>query len=392
MNINNNTIAASSAAPSGFAHQIGIIDEAITALQNSLEPSASPTHNPEEETMLVTQNACTAHSGVHPAPRADSAQSACKAFCNYMVQGEPALSGKSYALSRDAHHGGFFVPSHILDALDAQLKNLCPMRRLAKVDIIQGEYMELLLDGWTADAGWNKDGVLATPSTLELTQLRVPLHTLYARPKASQKLLDETGSSIEHWLVAKVAEKMAALENHAFLHGNGEEQPTGILHYPHVPLGQAAWGKLACVEQLSAVPEITRTSLLELAASLTPEYLSGAAWLVSRSALIGLQNLTDGHGRFLLQSSLALGMPATLLGYPVHVTDDLPALSEKETTIPILFGDFQRAYQIADGGAASVLRDPYSSKPFVEFYTTKRVGGDVVDFHAVRGLSVTVAA
>lgn len=364
---------------SNYAALLGKIDSAISELQESF------THfqNHQEEKMTPSYESAIHAEKQYPAPHL-----AQKEFIKYMIQGTPPLESKSILLSRDQERCGYLIPCSTLAQLEEKMKHMCPMRSLAKVDKINSDFIELLIDKWATDAGWTLNEETSETDIPELTKLRIPTHQLYARPKASQKILDDAGDSIEEWLITKITQKMAALENHAFLHGDGENQPKGILSYPLVPVGQGEWGKIECIEQLLTESGIERKSLFEIVSATKPEYLSNASWLMSRSAMVAIQNITDGQGRFLLQPSLSSETPSSLLGYPVVITDDMPQLTNQENCTPILFGNFLDAYQIVDRGEVSVLRDPYSAKPYVEFYVTKRVGGDVVDFNALKGLNL----
>jgi HK97 family phage major capsid protein len=260
------------------------------------------------------------------------------------------------------------------------------MRTIARVDKISGQMLDLFVDKNDGEAGWMVSNVIDDGEEQEVTHLQIPAHQMYARPRTTQKILDDAKENLQEWIITKITQKMAALENHAFLHGNGENQPTGILHYPVVPVGNSSWGEIECVEQLSTKAEIHRESLLEVACALGAQYLSGAVWLMSRSALMAVQNIKDDMGRFLWQQSMSAGVPSSLLGHSVVICDDMPGLADG--SVPILFGNFGDAYQIVDRSDISVLRDPYSRKPFVEFFVTKRTGGDVVDFNAIKALKM----
>ncbi|MDR2464076.1 MAG: phage major capsid protein [Holosporales bacterium] len=308
-----------------------------------------------------------------------------KAFLDYIAQGNFDYDAKSHLLSRDESSGGYLVPTSTFEHIDARLRHLCPLRSLAKVSTIRSESLELLIDKSSMDAGWMlTDELSLDGSTPDLMKLRIQAHPLYAKPKASQKILDDVGNSLEEWIIAQITQKVAALENNAFLHGDGDRKPKGILSYEFVKIGDGQWEKIECVK----TGEINRNCLLEIVTALKSEYLPNATWLMSRSALTAVQQITDSLGHFLWQSPLALSVPSCLLGYPVVISDDMPAITDESVHVPILFGDFSSAYQIVDRGEISVLRDPYSSKPYVEFYATKRVGGDMVDFDALKALSI----
>jgi HK97 family phage major capsid protein len=316
------------------------------------------------------------------------------AFLEYIARGDARLNQKMHLLSRNCDDNGYRVPCQTMGQLEKRMRYLCPMRTIAKIDKISGHLLDIFVDKNDAEAGWMVSNVIDDGEEQEVTHLQILAHQMYARPRTTQKILDDVKGNLQEWIITKIAQKMAALENYAFLHGNGENQPTGILHYPVVPVGNGSWGKIESVEQLSTKPEIRRESLLEVACALGAQYLSGAVWLMSRSALMAVQNIRDDMGRFLWQQSMSAGAPSTLLGYSVIICDDMPGLTDNDNdnnnnnSVPVLFGNFEEAYQIVDRSDISVLRDPYSRKPFVEFFVTKRTGGDVINFDAIKALKM----
>ncbi|MDR0633192.1 MAG: phage major capsid protein [Holosporales bacterium] len=309
-----------------------------------------------------------------------------KAFWQYMAKGELRLNEKLHLLSQNGDDNGYRIPCQTISQLEERMRYLCPMRSLAKIDKISGNTLDIFADKSNAEVGWIVSNAIDDGEEQELEHLQISVHQMYARPRTTQKVLDDAGDGLQEWIITKITQKMAALENHAFLYGNGENQPMGILQYPTVPIGEGSWGKIECIEQFGDKVEIRRESLLELAAALSAQYLPNAVWFMSRSALMAIQNIKDEMGRFLWQQSLSAGTPSCLLGYNVVICDDMPALAPNCT--PVLFGDFAAAYRIVDRSDISVLRDPYSHKPFVEFFVTKRTGGDVIDFDAVKALKL----
>lgn len=312
-----------------------------------------------------------------------------KAFLKYLTNGEISQSEKSRMLSRS--NSEYRIPVQTIAQLDNQMKYLCPMRQLAKITQISGNALDLLLDKGGTDAGWMVcENVGENCAVQNLVHMQIPVHQMYSKPRTTQKILDDFGDGVADWIVSKITQKMSALENKAFLHGNGENEPKGILSYPIVE-GKASWGEIECIAQIAGSPEIEREDLFKVVSSLKAEYLPNAKWLMSRSALIAIQNIKDSQGKFLWQQSLVAGAPSCLLGYPIYISDDMPELSKKDASAHVLFGDFQAVYQIVDRGDPSILRDPYSAKPFVEFYVTKRTGGDVVNFEAIKALKIEVS-
>ena len=207
---------------------------------------------------------------------------------------------------------------------------------------------------------------------------------MYAKPLVTQKLLDDAMIDMESWVLKKIAQQMAVVENQGFLKGDGKTQPMGILSYPRSTA--AKWGQFEEVsitkEQSQKAADLTE-SFIRLFYALKPNYLNNATWLMSRQTLSLVRRLKDEKtGHFIWQPSLAAEAPSLLLGHPVIVLDDLVG----EGTA--IFGDMRKAYQIVDRKWFTVLRDPYSSKPYVEFYATRRVGGAAVDFEALKFLTV----
>ncbi|MDC0349146.1 phage major capsid protein [Alphaproteobacteria bacterium] len=218
-----------------------------------------------------------------------------------------------------------------------------------------------------------------------LSKIRISLQELYAKPKATQKLLDDGAINIEDWLVSKVTEKMVRIENEAFISGDGEGKPTGFLHYQTEDV--ASFGRLQHHKTGAngGFGGIGANILFDMVASLKTEYLSDAVWVMSRSAEAAVRKLKErGTGQYLWQPALGDRLLPVLMGHPVHVMDEMPALVFGEASSSIAFGSFKDGYQIVEKPQLNVLRDPYSAKPYVEFYITKRVGGDVIDFDAIK--------
>lgn len=184
---------------------------------------------------------------------------------------------------------------------------------------------------------------------------------------------------IEAWLAQKISEKMALMENAAFIRGDGKGKPTGFLTYELTDMGRGEWGRLEAIRS-KALDD--GDILMEAFHALKPQYLSGASWMMARSAIAAIRRIKDANRQYLWQPSMMEGTPPTLLGCPVLVADDMTDAREKVTFVA--FGNFREAYQIVDRAGLHVLRDPFSSKPYVEFYATRRVGGDVVNFDALK--------
>jgi len=316
------------------------------------------------------------------------------AFMEYIRKGfdTPLLDFERKSLSTTSDRdGGYLVPSGLNDHLYATLQTASVMRGLASVREISSSALEMLIDKDSAEVGWVAETEKRPETnTPELAKIRIPVHEMYARPRATQKLLDDASLNVEEWLSQKIAQKMAAMENTSFLSGDGKNKPTGILSYETTPKDKWSWGKLEELKSgsqgaIKAGSEVD--TLIILFHSLKTPYLPGATWLMSRSAQVQLRRLKDqGSNQYLWQPPLG-DTSSTLLGHPVVVSDDMPTLTPGTPSKSIIFGNFKEGYQIVDRTGLRVLRDPYSAKPYVEFYTTRRVGGDVLNFEALKVLN-----
>lgn len=306
------------------------------------------------------------------------------AFFHYVRKGTEGLEQKALTSLSDAS-GGYLIPQSMVDKIHSTMIVTSPMRSLARVTSISTDALELLQEKGAADVGWVAETAeRPETNTPELQRIRIPVHQIYAKPRASQKLLDDASVDIETWLAQKIAEKMTLTENAAFIMGDGKGKPQGFLVYDKAEVGKGEWGKLEAVSTQATKGLTESNILLEAYHALKAQYLRGAAWLMARSALAAIRKLKDGNGQYLWQPGMTEGVPATLFGCPVIIADDMPALEPKEPSTPIAFGNFREGYQIVDRAGLHLLRDPYSAKPYVEFYATKRVGGNVINFEAIK--------
>lgn len=318
-----------------------------------------------------------------------------RAFLDYVRKGldTPLCDYERKSLSTTSEgDGGYLVPSGLHNHLYTTLQTTSVMRGLANVREISTSSLELLIDKGSADAGWVTETQARDETrTPDLVKTQIPAHEMYAKPRATQKLLDDAMVNVEEWLAQKISQKMAAMENTAFISGDGRIMPKGILSYETVGKDAWVWGKL---EELKTgadgtfAEDLAIDSLLVFFHSLKTPYLPGASWLMSRTAQLALRQLKDpGSHQYLWQPPLGGMSNPTLLGYPVVVCDDMPSLTVGTASKSIIFGNFKEAYQIVDRMGTRVLRDPYSAKPYVEFYTTRRVGGAVLNFEALKVLN-----
>lgn len=305
------------------------------------------------------------------------------AFFSYVRKGIEGAEQKSLSSLSDAS-GGYLIPVGMLDKIHSTMVVTSPLRSIARVTGISTDALELLQEKGTADVGWvAEDAERPETATPELHKVRIPVHQIYAKPRASQKLLDDSSVDIETWLAQKIAEKMTMTENAAFVRGDGNGKPRGFLTYDLTDVGRGEWGKFEAIASKENGVLTDGDVLLEVFHALKAPYLTGATWLMARSAMAAIRKLKGGNRHYLWQPSMVEGTPSTLLGCPVLIADDMPALEPKKSAV-IAFGNFREAYQIVDRAGLHVLRDPFSAKPYVEFYATKRVGGDVINFDALK--------
>lgn len=304
------------------------------------------------------------------------------AFASYIRRGEEAplqaLEKKNLSTVMDTD-GGYMIPQTLIAKLEKDLSDVSILRRLSNVMQVSSSSVDLLLNTTGAAAGWTgEQDDRETTDSPKVQKLVVPVHEMYAKPRATQKLLDDASINVDQWLSESVAHRLAELENRAFLYGDGDKKPTGILSF--ATADASSWGEFAHIHYDA---DNLIDNLVDMFAGIKGEYLNDACWLMSRATLALVRKLKDQDGRHIWQPSLEASAPSTLLGHKVEICDDLPALGSDNDKTAIIFGNFKRAYQVVDRQGATVLRDPYSAKPYVEFYTTKRVGGNVVNFDSL---------
>ncbi len=318
-----------------------------------------------------------------------------KAFAAYLRSGDDdglrglALEGKglSTVVSGD---GGYLVDPQTADTIKSTLSTTASLRAIANVVNVDATSYDVLVDHTEMGAGWaTETASLTETDTPVIDRITIPLHELSALPKASQRLLDDSAFDIEGWLAQRIADKFARSEAAAFVKGDGIDKPKGILSYPTVDNGVWAWGNIGYVPT-GVAGELGETdAMIDLVYALGAEYRAGAVFVMNSRTAGSVRKLKDADGRFLWSDGLASGEPARLLGYPVLVAEDMPDAAAGAT--PIAFGDFGAGYTVAERPDLRVLRDPFSAKPHVLFYATKRVGGAVSDFAAIKLLKFSVA-
>jgi HK97 family phage major capsid protein len=260
------------------------------------------------------------------------------------------------------------------------------MRQVANVITIGTDALEGIHDLNEATSGWVGETEARSETTApKIGEYRIPVHEQYAEPRATQKLLDDALFNVEEWLAGKIAERLARMENEAFVAGNGVKKPRGLLTYA---AGMPGAGTFNVIEQVISGGDGAFASLdpgdalISLVYSLKSAYRENAHFMMKRSTLAEVRKLKDGADNYLWQPDFNMKQGGTLVGFNVVEAEDMPTIANNSLSIG--FGDFKAGYQIVDRQGVRILRDSFTAKPYVKFYTTKRVGGDVVNFEAIK--------
>lgn len=305
-------------------------------------------------------------------------------------QGLGALQAKALNITDDPD-GGFAVPEELDRNIISLLRNATPMRQLANVISMGGANYKKLVSLGGAASGWvGEQAARPATNTPTLAQVTPFMGELYANPQATQTMLDDVFFNAEAWLADEVATEFSEKENLAFTSGDGTNKPKGLLAYATAVTldGTRAFGTFQHVES-SVIGSLAADDIVKFATYLKSGYLLGSRWQFSRTTLAELMILKDGNGNYLWRPGLAEGVQSVLAGFGYTINDDMPAIAAGANAIA--FGDHKRAYTIIDRMGTRVLRDPFTNKPFVGFYTTKRVGGMAVDTQAVKFLKIKTA-
>lgn len=317
-----------------------------------------------------------------------------KAFNAYVRSGDDeglrGLEVESKSMSTAVNSdGGYLVDPQTADQIKSVLNSSASIRSISSVVHVDGTSYDVLIDHADIGAGWATETASITETdTPQVDRITIPLNELSALPKASQRLLDDAAFDIEGWLAGRIANKFARAEAASFINGDGVDKPRGFLNHTAVDDDSWSWGNLGYVASGEA-GVITADAIIDLVYKLGAEYRANGTFVMNSKVAGEVRKMKDQDGRFLWADSLAAGEPAQLLGYPVLVAEDMPDAAED--SFSIAFGDFQAGYTVAERPDLRILRDPFSAKPHVLFYASKRVGGDVSDFAAIKLLKLGTA-
>jgi HK97 family phage major capsid protein len=290
--------------------------------------------------------------------------------------------------------GGVSVPIEIDAVIDRVLRSQSPIRSIAQVvDVGSANYRKLItttgvVSGWVSETAARPE-----TDTPDFAEIAPPMGELYANPAASQAMLDDAMFDVEAWLGGEIGREFARAEGVAFVTGDGVNKPRGFLAVANSAVDDAtrAFGTLQFVTSGAAggfAATNPQDRLIDLVHALGAPYRQGANWVMNSLTLARVRKMKDSTGAFLWQPSLAIDRPATLLGYPVVEAAAMPDVAVD--SLSIAFGNFQAGYLIAQRRETVVLRDPFTNKPFVHFYATRRVGGTVIDSRAIKLMKFSV--
>ncbi len=312
-----------------------------------------------------------------------------KAFDRFLRTGdvnalrELNVQGAAVSVGSDTE-GGYLVPGQMDSVIEKYERDMTPMRQYARVITVANEHYEKLVKQGEASSGWVGEQEARPDTNAPTWALLTPFFgEIYAKPKVTQKALDDAGINLEAELGEDVGVEFAEKENTAYTTGDGVKKPKGLLAYTMSTQadGTRPLGQIQKLHSGSA-GNFVADKLIDLVYLLHEGYLANAAWMMNRSSLGAIRKLKDGQNNYLWQPSLVPGVPEMLLGYPIRLNSGVaaPAVDALAAT----FGDLRRAYQVVDVRGVRMLRDPYTDKPFVVFYSTKRTGGFVVNDRAVK--------
>lgn len=322
------------------------------------------------------------------------AQLRMKAFSHLMRRGAQdikELEVQAAASTLSDPDGGFTVPEEVDKAIDRVAETIQAMRRLATVRTISTDTYKKLVSQGGVTSGWVAEREARTDETGTPTLAEIAINTkeIFAMPYASQQLLDDSAIDIGAWLAGEVSVEFNEKEGAAFITGNGVGEPKGIAAYTMVANANYAWGKVGYIASGHASLLNSADKLIDLQHALKPKYRNGAVWLMADSTMQVIRKFKDGEGNYLWRPGLLQDAPDTLLGKPVEYDDNVAAITNN--TYSAFYGNFKRAYLIVERLGTRVLRDPYTAKPYVAFYTTKRVGGGIIMYEAIKALKIAAS-
>lgn len=331
-------------------------------------------------------------------PDADALKEHKEAFQKFMRKGDESgfngLTVKNVNIGTPGD-GGYAVPEEIDRNVHDLLVDISPIREIANVvEVSTSDYKKLVNTRGTASGWVGETAARPETGTPTLVEVVPSMGEIYANPASTQQALDDMFFDVEAWLADEVATEFAEKEGNAFVLGDGVNKAKGFLDYTTAATadGSRAFGTLEHVATGVAgafAAADPHEVLIDVVYALKQGHRNGARWVSNKSTLGAVRKMKDGDGNLIWQPGLIAGQPQTLMGYPITEAEDMPAIAAN--SLSLAFGNFMRGYLIVDRMGTRVLRDPFTNKPYVHFYTTKRVGGAVVDSQAIKFVKFSLA-
>ena len=372
---------------------VGELTEKVEKINSAIEKME------EMKSKLATVETAIARSGSFgkDEEKNEEIEAANEAMSVFMRKGENALTvdqksaietfEKKFLSVQSDPDGGYFVMPDSSGRMVKQIFETSPMRSVASIQTISTDSLEGFYDDDEAGAAWVGEAA-ARPETTnaQVGQWKIPVHEQYAEPKATQKVLEDSAFNIESWHEMNVSGKFSRAENTAFVSGNGSAKPRGFTTYDASAVSDVyERGKIG--RQISnSVGAIEFDDIMDLVGLVKEGWLANSTFAGNRSTFSAIRKLKDNDDRYLWEPSNQAGQPSLLVGYPTIQFNDMADVGTGNLALAL--ADWSATYQIVDRVGISVLRDPYTTKGFVKFYTRKRVGGDVINFDSIKLLEI----
>ncbi|AHX04177.1 phage major capsid protein [Ehrlichia japonica] len=297
-----------------------------------------------------------------------------KIFTQYLCKGNNITDQSTAIQPLDE---SYFIPHNISSYIEKNLNKNSVMRQLCSIEKISGDSLDCFItDNNERSVNWRTNNNVEDTESPKIDKIAINLHELYAQPKITKKLLEDSTIDVAGWLINHLVDDFSRAENTAFISGDGNNKPYGILTYAS-----------STENNLITAPTLSSDTIIKLYYSFDEYFSRKAAFIMHRSVLQEIRSLKLASGQYIWHPGLTSGSPDTLMGLPVYQTSDMPQLGNE--TLPIIaLADFKSAYKIVENRSIKTLRDPFTSKPFVKFYTTKRLGGAVINKNAIRYLTI----
>ena len=315
-----------------------------------------------------------------------------KAFSAYVRAGDDdalrVLDVEAKGIYSVTGDGGFLVDPGTADTITSVLRSGASLRAISRVVNVESSSYDVLADHGDIGSDWTDEGAVFTETTAaSVERISITLHELSAAPQATQRLLDDAAFDVEGWLAERVAERFLRAESEAFVNGTGANQPQGFLTKPTIANANWSWGNIGYIATGTDGdfdPNSPADALVDLIYAVNAEYRAGSVFIMNSRTAGEVRKMKDNQGRFLWMEGLQANQPPLLIGYPALIVEEMPDIGSGAHAIA--FGNFTQGYTIAERPDLRILRDPYTARPNVTFFATKRVGGDVTDYAAIKTL------